>query len=278
MQATLNYKEIMTGQPAIPRKADYTLAQHIMQTEREAVLCQSLHRAASSPAAGQTFRRSLVVGVVGEAHLEGIAELWQNKRWQDMLQEVHTGARLRLYPCVTGFSSLKVFLYSPKVLLSLASVACPCCACALGLLNPFQQSRFIPSPCDKLLPFLDVNLQDAASRFLRIDLNLPGILTWACAAGDAPITDSSASDPDSETAGVRRALAESMLRLSCRDSVLSDIYQSLGPVPKGQAHAHNLTTELYGTTRMLLACLSQADLAKVPSFPILCTSMMAVIL
>lgn len=95
MQAALNYKEMLTGQPAIPRKADYTLAQHIMQTEREAVLCQSLHRAASSPAADQTFRRPLVVGVVGEAHLEGIAELWQNERWQDMLHEVHTGVRLR---------------------------------------------------------------------------------------------------------------------------------------------------------------------------------------
>ena len=95
MQAVLNYEEILTGQPAIPRKADYTLAQHIMQTEREAVLCQSLHRATSRPAAGQTFRRPLVVGVVGEAHLEGIAELWQNERWQDVLHEVHTGARLR---------------------------------------------------------------------------------------------------------------------------------------------------------------------------------------
>ena len=66
-----------------------------------------------------------------------------------------------------------------------------------------------------------------------------------------------------ETAGVRHALVESMLRLSCRDSVLADVCHSLGPVPADQAHAYNLTRELYGTTRMLLACLSKADLAKV---------------
>lgn len=70
-------------------------------------------------------------------------------------------------------------------------------------------------------------------------------------------------DIDSGTAGVRRALVESMLRLSCRDSVLADVASSLGPVPAKQAHAYTLTREMYGTTRMLLACLSQADLAKV---------------
>ena len=74
----------------------------------------------------------------------------------------------------------------------------------------------------------------------------------------------------SEAAGVRRALVESMLRLSCRDSVLADVSHSLGPVPADQAHAYNLTRETYGTTRMLLACLSQADLAKVGSSGMLC--------
>ena len=74
----------------------------------------------------------------------------------------------------------------------------------------------------------------------------------------------------SEAAGVRRALVESMLRLSCRDSVLADVSHSLGPVPADQAHAYNLTRETYGATRMLLACLSQADLAKVGSSGMLC--------
>ena len=54
-----------------------------------------------------------------------------------------------------------------------------------------------------------------------------------------------------------------MLRLSCRDSVLADVSCSLGPVPAEQAQAYHLTREVYGTTRMLLACLSQTDLAKV---------------
>ena len=94
MQAALNYEENLSGQPAIAQRADYTLAQHIMQTEREAVLCQSLHRAASSRAAGQAFRQPLVVGVIGEAHLEGIAELWQDGKWQAVLDEIQQGEEL----------------------------------------------------------------------------------------------------------------------------------------------------------------------------------------
>ena len=94
VQAALNYEESLSGQPAIAQRADYTLAQHIMQTEREAVLCQSLHKAANSRAAGQAFRQPLVVGVVGEAHLEGIAELWENSRWQGVLDKIHEGEQL----------------------------------------------------------------------------------------------------------------------------------------------------------------------------------------
>lgn len=93
-QAGLNYKESLSGQPAIAQRADYTLAQHIMQTEREAVMCQSLHRAAGSHAAGLNFRQPLVVGVVGEAHLEGIAQLWQEGEWQQVLDSVQQGADL----------------------------------------------------------------------------------------------------------------------------------------------------------------------------------------
>ncbi|CAL5227715.1 g10725 [Coccomyxa viridis] len=166
-QAALNYEESLSGQPAIAQRADYTLAQHIMQTEREAVLCQSLHKAANSRAAGQAFRQPLVVGVVGEAHLEGIAELWENSRWQGVLDKIHEGG-----------------------------------------------------------------VRDSENK-------------------------------DGQRAGVRRALAESVLRLSCVDSVLADVSSSLGPVPADQAHAYSLTRELYGTTRMLLACLPKADLAKV---------------
>lgn len=63
--------------------------------------------------------------------------------------------------------------------------------------------------------------------------------------------------------GVRRALVESMLRLSCRDSVLANLSTALGPVPEDQADTYSFTTELYGSTRMLLACLTKAELAKV---------------
>ena len=94
VQAALNYEEILSGEPAIAQKADYTLAQHIMQTEREAVLCQSFHRAAVSSSAGGSFRQPLVLGVVGEAHIEGIAELWEHDRWQSIVGKGSKGKEL----------------------------------------------------------------------------------------------------------------------------------------------------------------------------------------
>ena len=95
VQAALNYEESLSGQPAVAQRAEHTLAQHIMQTEREAVLCQYLHKAAGSHAASQRFARPLVVGVVGEAHLEGIAGLWQDGKWQEALASAQQGAK----PC-----------------------------------------------------------------------------------------------------------------------------------------------------------------------------------
>ncbi len=108
MQAALNYEENLSGQPAIAQRADYTLAQHIMQTEREAVLCHSLHRAASSRAEGQAFRQPLVVGVIGEAHLEGVAELWESGKWQGVLDDVQRGEDLCRSPAPLSSSDGKL--------------------------------------------------------------------------------------------------------------------------------------------------------------------------
>ena len=93
LQAALNYKEILSGQPAIAKKADYTLSQHIMQTEREAVMCQSLHNAAAVSAAESTFRQPVVVGVVGEAHIEGIAQMWEGDKWRAIVDSTVTGEK-----------------------------------------------------------------------------------------------------------------------------------------------------------------------------------------
>ena len=54
-----------------------------------------------------------------------------------------------------------------------------------------------------------------------------------------------------------------MLRLSCRDSVTSDLGSVLGPVDPACLPSYQTAHELYGGTRMLLACLSKDDLAKV---------------
>ena len=63
--------------------------------------------------------------------------------------------------------------------------------------------------------------------------------------------------------GVRRALLESVIRLSCRDSVSSDMASVLGPLPEEELPSYHLTHELYGSTRMLLACLTREQLAQV---------------
>ena len=93
LQAALNYKEILSGQPAIAKKAAYTLSQHIMQIEREAVLCQSLHNAAAVPAGKSTFRQPVVVGVVGEAHIEGIAQMWEGNKWRAIIDGTGGGEK-----------------------------------------------------------------------------------------------------------------------------------------------------------------------------------------
>ncbi len=94
MQAALNYEEILSGKPAIPPRAQYTHAQYIIHTEREAVLCQSLHSCGASAAkAAARSRQPLVVGVVGEAHVEGIGKLWEHGKWQSILDEAEIAAK-----------------------------------------------------------------------------------------------------------------------------------------------------------------------------------------
>ena len=66
--------------------------------------------------------------------------------------------------------------------------------------------------------------------------------------------------------GVRRALLESVVRLSCRDSVTADLATILEPVPEDELPSYQLTHELYGSTRMLLACLTKEQLAQVGFF------------
>lgn len=70
---------------------------------------------------------------------------------------------------------------------------------------------------------------------------------------------------DAGSAGVRRALVEAAVRLRCRPEVCAALDAALPPVPPDQLQQYLLTTELYGTCRMLLAGLSEAALAEVAS-------------
>lgn len=92
MQSALNYEEMVSGRPAVVPPAQRGCVEHILLTERDAVLCQSLTEAAKAQRpSSKPWQRPLVVGAVGEAHLEGIAELWQDNRWRDVVQKFNTG-------------------------------------------------------------------------------------------------------------------------------------------------------------------------------------------
>lgn len=82
----------MSGRPAVAPLATRGCVEHILLTERDAVLCRSLAQAAR---AQNPSARPLVVGAVGEAHLEGIADLWEGRRWQDVIDEMGTGVFLK---------------------------------------------------------------------------------------------------------------------------------------------------------------------------------------
>lgn len=66
--------------------------------------------------------------------------------------------------------------------------------------------------------------------------------------------------------GVRRALFDGVIRLTCRPDVTADIMATLGVPPPGPAlEAYELAHELYGSCRMLLAVLERDQLAEVCS-------------
>ncbi|EFN59718.1 expressed protein [Chlorella variabilis] len=66
-----------------------------------------------------------------------------------------------------------------------------------------------------------------------------------------------------EETGVRRALLDGVIRLSCRNDVQQDVRRVLGAVPPESHEAYSLAHELYGTTRMLLAVLDRQQLEEV---------------
>jgi hypothetical protein len=66
-----------------------------------------------------------------------------------------------------------------------------------------------------------------------------------------------------EQIGVRRALFDGVIRLTCRSDVTDDIYQTLGPPPEECFDVYDLTHEMYGSSRMLLATLGRDQLEEV---------------
>ncbi len=63
--------------------------------------------------------------------------------------------------------------------------------------------------------------------------------------------------------GVRRALLERFIELSCSSAVYADMQRQLSPLPAEAVHPYALTQELYGSPRMLLAMLPPEHLHKV---------------
>ena len=99
-QAVLNYEEMLTGRPAVAPLGRRTSVEAVLLTQRDAALCASMAAAAAGAAAGGLGgpsggesakagvpRRPAVVGVLGEAHLQGVLQLWQGARWREVLRE-----------------------------------------------------------------------------------------------------------------------------------------------------------------------------------------------
>ena len=101
---------------------------------------------------------------------------------------------------------------------------------------------------------------------LRQSWDAPGFLDGSAGAADAALTTvpaGAATEETAEQAGVRRALLDGVIRLTCRGDVSEDVQRELGPVAEASAEAHAWAAELYGNSRMLLAALDRGQLAQV---------------
>ena len=68
---------------------------------------------------------------------------------------------------------------------------------------------------------------------------------------------------DAEAQGVRRALIQNFLELSCSEAVCADMQRHLPVLPLPAEEAYACSRELYGSPRMLLAALPREHLGKV---------------
>lgn len=79
-----------------------------------------------------------------------------------------------------------------------------------------------------------------------------------------PVTDlHRTAVEDAESQGVRRALLETFLELSCSPPVCADMQRHLPVLPPEAEEAYACTQQLYGSPRMLLAALPREHLSKV---------------
>lgn len=83
------------------------------------------------------------------------------------------------------------------------------------------------------------------------------------ANGALDMPDAQGEGEPPEAIGVRRALFDGIIRLTCRVDVSIDISTTLGLPPASAMDAYALTSELYGSSRMLLATLEREQLAEV---------------
>lgn len=102
--------------------------------------------------------------------------------------------------------------------------------------------------------------------------HVPGMLrlwnkdSWRTIAEQAiEVPNNKMEDEEARSFGIRRALFDGVIRLTCRPDVSYDAAMTLGPPPAASMDAYELTSELYGSTRMLLATLDREQLKTVCS-------------
>ena len=124
-------------------------------------------------------------------------------------------------------------------------------------------------------------LEDAASKQLGPVIGIFGAdhvqgisSQWDTSAAQLPqnalsmvnISPQSTTKESQICQGVRHALFQRFFELSASSGTCAAMQHYLPPLPDGAREAYELTQEIYGSTRMMLACLSQQDLVEVCLF------------
>ena len=233
------------------------------------------------------------------ARLKDTGDILSSEVWKDLLASNMIYSEHLAYVSALSVEADLVFGDRPKLTTYQRMLMCPTLAdldiafgaqCAsnyhdLASSTPFQKEFGTINLTEKILfeerdAVLLKSLQDASMKAGSGSVvvgvvgasHIPGMSklwesqSWSNIANDAVTAPTTRpEDERPESFGVRRALFDGVIRLTCRADVTYDAAMTLGPPPPESMDAYELTSELYGSTRMLLATLTREQLKQVCS-------------